>query len=40
MGNPSAPTTSYVGKSNKNPIKQASSKSKIKAAAKKAAKRK
>lgn len=39
MGNPAAPTTSYVGKSNKKPIKL-SSKAKIKTAAKKAAKRK
>ena len=37
---PDAPTTSYVGKSNKKPVKLASSKAKIKAAAKKAAQRK
>jgi len=38
MGTPAAPTGHYVGKSNKKPIKLSSSKSKIKAAAKKAVK--
>lgn len=38
MGNPAAPTTSYVGKSNKKPIKL-SSKAKIKTAAKTAKKK-
>lgn len=41
MGNPAAPTTSYVGKSNKKPIKLSakSSKAKIKTAAKTAKKK-